>query len=176
MLISRRKLLHILSMTAVSASFGSSVVFASSDDSIELNRVNHDSDLLLVFSSLCKLLTANSSLEDALIKKYFKVFQNEPYVEHHIRSTYSALLAELLKNDVIESTSTSFLDGAELWFFQHLQTTLYTGVYYYEGVKPKRVSLERAIIFESLSNIYAKPYTGFTGFSGWASNPRQGEG
>lgn len=174
MLISRRKLLQFLSYTAVPLSFKPMAGLAFTGKLIEFDVVDSNAELPLVFSSLCKLLTANPTLDNDLITRFYLVFKTEPYSEKHIRTTHKALLTHLMSSNQQNLNSLAFLRESELWFFQHLQTTLYTGVYYYEGIKPTRVTLYNALAFDSLSSLYPAPYAGSTGFSNWALRPTRG--
>ncbi|MEM6587111.1 MAG: sugar dehydrogenase complex small subunit [Pseudomonadota bacterium] len=140
------------------------------------NPVNSDpaAPSFEVFYRLSQLVTLRDDLDVAYSKDVFAAFQGEPWVEKHISTSY-AMITALLEGQTEKTISPifaeEFFEFGERWFVSHLLTTYYLGVYYHDERPNRRVTYDKALMFELLADY--RPVPGFSdGAPGdWVKTP-----
>lgn len=133
-----------------------------------------------VFYHLSRMLTCRDKLDDAVARKMFALFQEEPWGKQHISRCYTKIKTALQDRadrvTMPDLISEAIFDEGEAWFAGHLLMTWYLGAYYHERTEPIRVTWEGALMWDAVDDI-----TGIPGVSGgepdfWAGTPPPGHG
>ncbi|MDP2821982.1 MAG: sugar dehydrogenase complex small subunit [Sulfuritalea sp.] len=133
-----------------------------------------DSSFALFFA-LSQLVTQRPQLDEAVARRMYPLFLDEPWGAHHIHSTYIQLWG-LLKPSTTNANPaqpalSSVLGKGQAWFAAHLLTTWYLGVYYHERMPPLRVAHAEALMFDCLHPEIPRPFAESTGFGEWGNPP-----
>lgn len=127
-----------------------------------------------VFHRLCQLVSVRADLDETLVRRTYEVFQGEPWVEKHISTAYTNLLAAL-DAEPGKSIPQLIAEGAlvegERWFASHILVTLYTGIYFYEGRETVRVGFETALMWDAVDGNLQAPGTGDPQPGHWSQPP-----
>jgi hypothetical protein len=133
-----------------------------------------DSPSFEVFLALSCLVTVRPKLDEAVARRMYPLFLEEPWGAHHIHSTYSQLLLILEQHadqPGAKPISSGALGKGQAWFAGHLLTTWYLGVYYHERIPPMRVAHAEALMFDVVHPELPRRFVEGTGFGGWADPP-----
>jgi len=129
-----------------------------------------------IFLALSQLVTLRQQLDDAVARRMFPLFLDEPWGEHHIHSTYAQILSltrtsgdELLQQAHPAASST--LGKGQAWFAAHLLTTWYLGIYYHERMPPVRVAYSEALMHDIAHPAIPRRFVEAVGFGSWSSPP-----
>jgi hypothetical protein len=131
------------------------------------------------FLALSRIVTVKETLNNEVAQKMFTVFMDEPWGPEHIKSTYRALYATTIaqagKQDVPELLEGVKLTKGERWFFSHLLTTWYLGIYYHEERTTQRITYEGALMYDSLQGAIPIWFIGERKPGYWTEPPKAKE-
>jgi hypothetical protein len=129
-----------------------------------------------VFLALSKIVLARPQLDDALARRLYQVFMEEPWGTKHVGHAYAVFRNALLKADQAAGerapVELSALDAGERWFVAHLVTTWYLGIYYHEQRPTRRITLAGALMYDAVRGVVPIPYHDSIGFGGWTEPPK----
>jgi hypothetical protein len=134
---------------------------------------------LEVFAALSRIVLLRSDLDPEVTQRMYKVFMDEPWGPKHVGTAYGRLRRAIIARNSMprdaEPVPLDPLDGGEKWFVSHLLVTWYLGVYYHEKRPTQRITLDGALMFESVRGLMPKPFLESTGFGAWAELPPTGD-
>lgn len=129
----------------------------------------------VLFFALSQMVTLRPQLDEAVARRMYPLFLDEPWGAHHIYSTYVQLWDLLKPSTMHAEPAHPALSGAlgkgQAWFAAHLLTTWYLGVYYHERMPPLRLAHAEALMFDSLHPEFPRPFVESTGFGEWGNPP-----
>jgi hypothetical protein len=128
-----------------------------------------------VFLALSQLVTLRPQLDEAVARRMYPLFLDEPWGAHHIISTYSQL-RNVLQQPADNPNQThpaahGGLGKGQIWFASHLLTTWYLGVYYHERMAPLRVAYAEALMFAVVHPGLPVRFIENTGYGKWQGVP-----
>jgi hypothetical protein len=129
---------------------------------------------LEVFLALSRIVLVQEELDAEVAAKMFEIFKNEPYGLEHIATAYGVLRNEILRRQAQGSNAApplSVLGANERWFVGHLVTTWYVGIYYHPDRPTQRITLDGALMYQTVRGLLPLPFYGNTGFGAWAEPP-----
>ena len=135
---------------------------------------NPDNPGYEVFYRLSQLVTCQVDLDEAVARRCYLLFQQEPWGKEHIATTFQQI------QDAIEETPTSVpelmrsgaLGEGQTWFASHMLATWYFGIYYHESSEPVRVAFEQALMWHSLDGLVEAPGFSTLDPGAWSKPPR----
>lgn len=115
-----------------------------------------------VFLRLAQSLTGSEELTSNFTAQFLPYFLDEPWGEKHIRTAFqiiddNAPPALQGPGGVVELLSEEAFPAGEKWFLNHLATTLYTGVYYHERIRPVQVTTSGALVWDIVDDLVTRP-------------------
>jgi Membrane bound FAD containing D-sorbitol dehydrogenase len=127
-----------------------------------------------VFLALSRIVLMRSKLDEAIARKLFDVFSDEPWGLKHIGHAYA-----VLRNEVVAANNRkqdgpaplSRLGEGEQWFVGHLVTTWYLGIYYHEQRPTQRITYAGALMFDAVTGLLPVTYFESVGYGSWIAPP-----
>jgi hypothetical protein len=119
-----------------------------------------------VFLSFSTIVTMHKALDIPTARKIYDLIMTEPWGPQHLTACYEKLQKQLHDHDTKHA-----LTAGESWFFSHILTTWYLGIYYHEKRPTQRVTLEHALMYTQTKGFMPIPYFESTGFAGWTKPP-----
>lgn len=126
------------------------------------------------FVTISVFLTGVKQLDMEIAREIFKRFQAEPWGKEHLEKITVKLTPLLMAESLVVPRwqllhPTRFTE-TEHWFIQHILTTWYTGIYYFED-KAEFIAYKRALMNVALQDVMPTPGFSESAFGFWTQLP-----
>lgn len=130
------------------------------------------------FITISVFLTGVKKLDLDIARTIFDYLQAEPWGKEHLEQITVKLSPLLMAESMVvprwQLLHPTRFNETEHWFVQHILTTWYTGIYYFEGAS-QFVAYQRALMNVALQDV--RPIPGFSNgdFGFWGEPPTGAE-